>query len=110
MTVLSRFCRRFKKLATRYKLKIKKKTDRQISPSVVFDSFGFILLGRRKMSPVATRAKLHVAMVVFQTGYAGNHVIMRFALNLGVSKLVFPLYRTIIALSVLAPSAYFLEK
>ncbi|CAN6909400.1 unnamed protein product [Brassica oleracea] len=62
------------------------------------------------MSPVATRAKLHVAMVVFQTGYAGNHVIMRFALNLGVSKLVFPLYRTIIALSVLAPSAYFLEK
>ncbi|CAH8354179.1 unnamed protein product [Eruca vesicaria subsp. sativa] len=62
------------------------------------------------MSPIAARAKLHVAMVVFQTGYAGNHVIMRFALNLGVSKLVFPLYRTIIALSVLAPSAYFLEK
>ncbi|KAJ4891086.1 WAT1-related protein [Raphanus sativus] len=62
------------------------------------------------MSPIAARAKLHVAMVVFQTGYAGNHVIMRFALNLGVSKLVFPLYRTIVALSVLAPSAYFLEK
>ncbi|KAJ0239001.1 EamA domain-containing protein [Hirschfeldia incana] len=62
------------------------------------------------MSPIVARAKLHVAMVVFQTGYAGNHVIMRFALNLGVSKLVFPLYRTIVALSVLAPSAYFLEK
>ncbi|VVB18344.1 unnamed protein product [Arabis nemorensis] len=62
------------------------------------------------MSPVPERAKLHIAMVVFQTGYAGNPVIMRFALNLGVSKLVFPLYRTIIALSVLAPSAFFLEK
>ncbi|CAE6076088.1 unnamed protein product [Arabidopsis arenosa] len=62
------------------------------------------------MSPIPERAKLHVAMVVFQTGYAGNHVIVRYALNLGVSKLVFPLYRTIVAFSVLAPSAYFLEK
>nr|ADQ43203.1 unknown [Schrenkiella parvula] len=62
------------------------------------------------MSPIPERARLHIAMVLFQTGYAGNHVIMRFALNLGVSKLVFPLYRNIIALSVLAPSAYFLEK
>ncbi|XP_010550438.1 PREDICTED: WAT1-related protein At3g53210 [Tarenaya hassleriana] len=62
------------------------------------------------MTPVSERAKLHIAMVVFQTGYAGNHVIMRFALNMGVSKLVFPLYRNIIALFVLAPSAYFLEK
>uniref|UniRef100_A0A1J3F975 WAT1-related protein n=1 Tax=Noccaea caerulescens TaxID=107243 RepID=A0A1J3F975_NOCCA len=62
------------------------------------------------MSPVSERSMLHIAMVVFQTGYAGNHVIMRFALNLGVSKLVFPLYRNIIALSVLAPSAFFLEK
>ncbi|KAL1199283.1 WAT1-related protein [Cardamine amara subsp. amara] len=62
------------------------------------------------MSPIPERAKLHLAMVVFQTGYAGNHVIMRYALNLGVSKLVFPLYRNIIAFSVLAPSAFFLEK
>ncbi|KAG7565503.1 EamA domain [Arabidopsis suecica] len=62
------------------------------------------------MSPIPERAKLHVAMVVFQTGYAGNHVIVRYALNLGVSKLIFPLYRTIVAFSVLAPSAYFLER
>lgn len=107
MTVLSRFCRFKKEARRRHNLKKKgRKKNRQISPSVVFDSFG----RGRKMSPIAARAKLHVAMVVFQTGYAGNHVIMRFALNLGVSKLVFPLYRTIVALSVLAPSAYFLEK
>lgn len=59
---------------------------------------------------VPERAKLHIAMSVFQFGYAGNHVVMRAALNMGVSKLVFPLYRNIIALIALAPFAYFLEK
>ncbi|KAK8663964.1 hypothetical protein V6N13_083769 [Hibiscus sabdariffa] len=59
---------------------------------------------------VPERAKLHIAMNVFQLGYAVNHVIMRVALNMGVSKLVFPFYRNILALLALAPSAYFLEK
>ncbi|KDO71057.1 hypothetical protein CISIN_1g018069mg [Citrus sinensis] len=59
---------------------------------------------------VPERAKLHLAMTIFQFGYAGNHVIMRTALNMGVSKLVFPLYRNIIAVIVLVPFAYFLEK
>ncbi|XWS45493.1 hypothetical protein CRYUN_Cryun15aG0141200 [Craigia yunnanensis] len=63
-----------------------------------------------KMCRVPERAKLHIAMIVFQIGYAGNHVIMRVALNMGVSKLVFPFYRNILALLALAPSAYFLEK
>lgn len=56
------------------------------------------------------RARLHIAMLVFLLGYGGNHVIMRLALNMRVSKLVFPLYRNTIAFAVLAPSAYFLEK
>ncbi|MBA0779541.1 hypothetical protein Gotri_003788 [Gossypium trilobum] len=59
---------------------------------------------------VPERAKLHIAMTIFQLGYAVNHVIMRVALNMGVSKLVFPFYRNILALLALAPSAYFLEK
>ncbi|KAI9165380.1 hypothetical protein LWI28_013033 [Acer negundo] len=59
---------------------------------------------------VPERAKLHIAMMTFQFGYAVNHVVMRAALNLGVSKLVFPLYRNIVALIALAPFAYFLEK
>lgn len=59
---------------------------------------------------VPERAKLHIAMVVFQLGYAVNHVIMRVALNMGVSKLVFPFYRNILALLALAPFAYYLEK
>jgi hypothetical protein len=36
--------------------------------------------------------------------------VSRLALNMGVSKLVFPVYRNLIALCLLAPSAYFLER
>ncbi|KDP32670.1 hypothetical protein JCGZ_13668 [Jatropha curcas] len=59
---------------------------------------------------IPERTKLHIAMGIFQLGYAGNHVILRAALNMGISKLVFPVYRNIIALLLLAPFAYFLEK
>ncbi|KAE8679857.1 Auxin-induced protein 5NG4 [Hibiscus syriacus] len=45
-----------------------------------------------------------------QFGYAGFHVVSRAALNMGVSKLVFPVYRNIIALLLLLPFAFFLEK
>jgi len=55
-------------------------------------------------------ARLHVAMLALQFGYAGFHVVSRLALNMGVSKLVFPVYRNLIALCLLAPSAYFLER
>ncbi|CAN0919113.1 Protein WALLS ARE THIN 1 [Linum grandiflorum] len=63
-----------------------------------------------RMWAAAEKMKLHIAMTVFQLGYAGNHVILRAALNLGISKLVFPLYRNLVALLLLAPFAYFLEK
>jgi drug/metabolite transporter (DMT)-like permease len=49
-------------------------------------------------------------MLALQFGYAGFHVVSRLALNMGVSKLVFPVYRNLIALCLLAPSAYFLER
>ena len=62
------------------------------------------------MAMVPERAMLHLVMTAWQFGYAGNHIILRAALNMGVSKLVFPLYRNIIALFALAPFAYFLEK
>jgi hypothetical protein len=64
----------------------------------------------KRMSMVPERARLHLAMTVLLLGAAGNHIILRAALNMGVSKLVFPLYRNIIALFVLAPFAYFSEK
>ncbi|CAI0453182.1 unnamed protein product [Linum tenue] len=62
------------------------------------------------MMEVGEQMKSHIAMIVFQLGYAGNHVILRAALNLGISKLVFPIYRNLIALFLLVPFAYFVEK
>ncbi|KAJ7957812.1 WAT1-related protein [Quillaja saponaria] len=49
-------------------------------------------------------------MLALQFGYAGYHVVSRAALNMGISKLLFPIYRNIIALLLLLPFAYFLEK
>ncbi|KAF2324638.1 hypothetical protein GH714_015830 [Hevea brasiliensis] len=59
---------------------------------------------------VPERLQLHLAMLALQFGYAGFHVVSRAALNMGISKLVFPVYRNIIALLLLLPFAYFLEK
>ncbi|KAI9118056.1 hypothetical protein K1719_010388 [Acacia pycnantha] len=59
---------------------------------------------------IPERFQLHAAMLALQFGYAGFHVVSRAALNMGISKLVFPVYRNIIALLLLLPFAYFLEK
>lgn len=61
-------------------------------------------------SSVPERVQLHIAMIIFQIGYAGNHIILRIALNVGISKLVFLIYRITIGLLLLSPFAYFLEK
>ncbi|KAH1214633.1 Protein WALLS ARE THIN 1 [Glycine max] len=65
---------------------------------------------KRMWCSVPERMQLHLAMLALQFGYAGFHVVSRAALNMGVSKLVFPVYRNIIALLLLLPFAYFLEK
>ncbi|CAN6682754.1 unnamed protein product [Malus baccata var. baccata] len=64
----------------------------------------------KRMCSVPERLQLHGAMLALQFGYAGFHVVSRAALNMGISKLVFPVYRNIIALLLLLPFAYFLEK
>ncbi|KAJ4962232.1 hypothetical protein NE237_022171 [Protea cynaroides] len=64
----------------------------------------------KRMCVVPERAKLHLAMLALQFGYAGFHVVSRAALNMGISKIVFPVYRNIIALLLLIPFAYFFEK
>ncbi|THU58429.1 hypothetical protein C4D60_Mb03t14160 [Musa balbisiana] len=66
--------------------------------------------GARSICGVPERVQLHVAMLALQFGYAGFHVVSRAALNMGISKVVFPVYRNIIALILLVPFAYFLEK
>lgn len=64
----------------------------------------------RQICGVPEKVQLHGAMLALQFGYAGFHVVSRLALNMGISKVVFPVYRNIIALILLVPFAYFLEK
>ncbi|KAH6795190.1 Walls Are Thin 1 [Perilla frutescens var. hirtella] len=64
----------------------------------------------RRMCSVPEKAQLHMAMLALQFGYAGFHVVSCLALNMGISKIVFPVYRNILALILLLPFAYFLEK
>lgn len=53
--------------------------------------------------------KAHAAMAMVQFLYGGYSVITKVALNDGVNDVVFSLYRTIIALAIIAPIAYFCE-
>ncbi|EPS58283.1 hypothetical protein M569_16532, partial [Genlisea aurea] len=59
---------------------------------------------------IPEKLQLRAAMLALQFGYAGFHVVSRAALNMGISKIVFPLYRNILAFFLLLPLAYFLEK
>lgn len=59
---------------------------------------------------IPERAKLHIILSFLQFCHAGNHVFLRIALNMSVSKLVFPVYRNTVALLLLGPLAYFSEK
>ncbi|XP_057766047.1 protein WALLS ARE THIN 1 [Salvia miltiorrhiza] len=73
------------------------------------DAGGGSALGRR-MCSIPEKFQLHIAMLALQFGYAGFHVVSRLALNMGISKIVFPVYRNILAFILLLPFAYFLEK
>nr|GMC54932.1 protein WALLS ARE THIN 1-like [Ipomoea batatas] len=56
---------------------------------------------------VPEKVQLHLAMLALQFGYAGFHVVSRAALNMGISKIVFPVYRNILAFSCSSPSPIF---
>ncbi|CAO2204910.1 unnamed protein product [Urochloa humidicola] len=56
------------------------------------------------------KLKLFMGVLALQFLLAGFHIVTRAALNMGISKIVFIVYRNIISLALLAPFAYFLEK
>ncbi|KAL7085952.1 hypothetical protein ACP275_14G308800 [Erythranthe tilingii] len=74
------------------------------------DSGGGGGVGIRRMCSIPEKFQLHMSMLALQFGYAGFHVVSRAALNMGISKIVFPVYRNILAFFLLLPFAYFLEK
>ncbi|KAF3328987.1 WAT1-related protein [Carex littledalei] len=64
----------------------------------------------REVTEMREKVKLLVGVIALQLCMAGFHIVSRAALNIGISQLVFIVYRNCIALLLLAPCAYFLEK
>lgn len=56
------------------------------------------------------QAKLVVAVILVQLGYAGLNIISVFALKKGMSSYTFIVYRMAIATIVLAPFAYIFDR
>ncbi|XP_019056013.1 PREDICTED: WAT1-related protein At3g18200-like isoform X2 [Nelumbo nucifera] len=54
--------------------------------------------------------KLLLGLLTLQLCIAGLHIVSRLALDMGVSKIVYTVYRNVIAVILLGPFAYFLEK
>ncbi|XP_062010808.1 protein WALLS ARE THIN 1-like [Rosa rugosa] len=64
----------------------------------------------KRVCMVPERARIHMALTFLQSSNAVQHIVIRSVLNMGVNQLIFPVYRSITALLLLFPFAYFLER
>ncbi|KAL3679971.1 hypothetical protein R1sor_022927 [Riccia sorocarpa] len=53
---------------------------------------------------------VHAALLVMQMGFAGHQILSRVALTSGLSQFVYAIYRNGLALIIMSPFAYVLEK
>uniref|UniRef100_A0A7N0VBS1 WAT1-related protein n=1 Tax=Kalanchoe fedtschenkoi TaxID=63787 RepID=A0A7N0VBS1_KALFE len=67
-------------------------------------------MGKNSVVVVSEKTKLVFVLLALQLCFAGFHIVSRVALNMGISKVVYPVYRNIIALLLITPFAYLLEK
>ncbi|BBN17424.1 hypothetical protein MPTK1_7g14400 [Marchantia polymorpha subsp. ruderalis] len=54
--------------------------------------------------------KVHAALMMMQLGFAGHQILSRVALTSGLSQFVYAIYRNGLALIIMGPFAYVLEK
>ncbi|GAA0168653.1 hypothetical protein LIER_40609 [Lithospermum erythrorhizon] len=58
----------------------------------------------------STKLYLVLALLALQLCFTGFHIVSKFALDMGISMVVYPIYRNILALLILGPVAYLFEK
>ncbi|KAJ7549774.1 hypothetical protein O6H91_07G068200 [Diphasiastrum complanatum] len=68
------------------------------------------LEGRMGRARQADRWKVHILLMVVQFTYGVSYVLNKVALNNGMNRIVFSVYRDVVALAVLGPLAYFFER
>lgn len=59
---------------------------------------------------ISDKVKLLAGVLTLHLCYAGFHIVSRTVLDMGMGKVVFMVYRNVIAITLLAPFAYFMEK
>ena len=52
----------------------------------------------------------YLGMILIQLSYAGSNILVKLALEQGLNYLVFIVYRHLIAMAIMAPVAYVLER
>ncbi|KAL3676340.1 hypothetical protein R1sor_026288 [Riccia sorocarpa] len=53
---------------------------------------------------------VHVALLIMQLGFAGHQVLSRVVLTTGLNQFVYAIYRNVLALVIMSPFAYALER